>query len=183
VRRVRRSLLKARDSPLPRGEAETNAINRVLKARGLPALDQPGVVAHLATMVQDHGHLMELLRACDPVLRRQMYEAMSPYLRFTAWPLESYIMEAKERAAQLPTVDAAGELHPPTIPVIEIPEVELVLDCSRCQKQTIFLADDEHTAKREARLAGWQLGLTIEDEHVCPNCAEEQTNALDASAS
>lgn len=167
-----------------RSEAESNAINRVLRARGLPTLDQPGVVAHLASLVEDHIHFMELLRACDPVLRREMYESMAPNLRFPAMPLETYLIIAKEQAAQLPTVDDAGELHPPTVPVIEtIKEVAIVFDCSKCGKQSIFCAVDEHTAKREARIAGWIVDETVEQKHLCPNCAEDQPSAMDPPAS
>jgi hypothetical protein len=161
-----------------RSAAEENSINRVLKARGLPSLGEPGVVEALAFLVEDHRHFMELLRACEPGLRRDMYEAMSPHLRFTAYPLEVYVIEAKERAAQLPTVDATGELHAPTVPVLESPEVELWVKCARCGKESIFCESDEHAGKRAARLAGWTLDAATDgDQHVCPNC--EDALALD----
>jgi hypothetical protein len=163
-----------------RSRDEENAINRVLRARGLPTLDQAGVVAQMAYLVEDHLHFMELLRACEPKLRREMYEAMRPYLRFPAMPLETYVIEAKERAAQLPTVDPAGGLHDPTVPVIEIPEADFWVQCARCAKKSIFCAEDEHTAKREARLAGWTLDATDGNQHLCPNCSD---SALDTEAS
>ena len=85
----------------------SNAINRVLKARGLPTLEAPGILEVLGRMVENHEHFTELLRACDPKLRRDMYEAMKPHLRFTAKPLEDYIIAAKEHAeaAELPVMD------------------------------------------------------------------------------
>lgn len=83
---------------------ESHAINRVLRAHRLPALGSPSVVVALARIVEDHEHFMELLRACDPQLRRDMYESMAPYLNFKALPLESYIIRAKELAERLPVV-------------------------------------------------------------------------------
>lgn len=81
-----------------------HAINRVLRSHLLPPLESPGVVVALAGIVEDHQHFMELLRACEPNLRRDMYESMSPYLKFKALPLETYIIMAKERAEGLPVL-------------------------------------------------------------------------------
>jgi hypothetical protein len=158
--------------PPPRDE---NAINRVLKARGLGSLDEPGTVAHLAYLVEDHTHFMELLRACDPELRRQMYDDMRPHLRFAAKPLEDYVIAAKEHAeaAQLATLDDQGFLQPFRIGVIELPAVELWVVCSRCGAQNIFLGDRKVDAIRDMRDAGWAFDSSVEARHLCPECLEK----------
>ena len=135
-------------------------------------------------MVQDHQHFTELLRACEPTLRRDMYEAMSPYLRFTAHPLEDYIIAAKAHAAaaELPVMDEQGVLHPYTMPVIatvEVPAVELWAECSKCTKQAIFLGDGLNDAIFTMRTLGWAYDETAQQRHLCPECLEGVPDAMD----
>lgn len=159
---------------MPRPE-ESNAINRVLKAWGLPSLDQPDVLPRLGYLVENHRHFTELLKACDPTLRREMYEAISPHLRFTPKSLEEYIGAAKEfaQAAQLPVMDEAGNLHPYSIPQIEVPEVELVVVCMKCGKEGLFygerLVDAIHVMRSNF---GWAYDGTGHEKHLCPECLD-----------
>ena len=136
-----------------------------MKAWGIGSLDEPGSIGALARMVQDHEHFAELLRACEPQLRKDMYNAMSPNLNFPAYPLETYIIQAKQHAEsmQYPTMDAAGNLHaynPPAAgakPAIEIPEEELWLQCAKCKKESFFYAErkaDCITEARKVKLSG-----------------------------
>lgn len=167
-----------------RTETESNAINRVLKAWGLPSLDQPDVIPHMARLVQDHTHFCELLRACDPPLRREMYEAMRPYLKFPAKPLEEYIIAAKEHAeaAQLPTIEKDGTLKGFSVAEIDVPEFELWVQCSRCEREGFFYGARRVDAIHEMRNAGWawdEGGMN----HICANCLDEIANAVDAPAS
>lgn len=159
-----------------RSAAESNAINRVLKAWGLGSLNDPGIVETFARAVDDHEHLTKLLRACDPELRRDMYEAMRPHLRFTAKPLEDYIVSAKEHAeaAQLPTIDSAGNLHPfdtPNVTVVEVPEFELWVQCHRCQKEAWFYGERKADAIHTMRKESWAYDES-ECRHLCPECLE-----------
>jgi hypothetical protein len=156
---------------------ETHSINRVLKARGLPTLDQPGVVEALARQVDDHQHFMELLRACDPALRRDAYEAMRPHLTFTARPLEDYIIAAKQHAeaAELPVMDEYGFLKPYSsgvITTIEIPAVELRVVCSKCSKEAIFLGAFKGDAIFTMRSSGWAFDESVKQAHVCSECLD-----------
>lgn len=165
-------------------QQESNVINRVLKARGMPTLDQPGVIAALAYQVEDHLHFTELLRACEPTLRRDMYEAMRPYLRFPANPLEDYIIAAKEHAAaaELPVMDEKGFLHAYSgVTVIEVPEVELLAQCSRCDKGAIFLGARKADAIHNMRSAGW-VRDELDGTTICPECLEEVPIAVDSQA-
>lgn len=160
-----------------RTQQESNTINRVLKARGMPTLDQPGVIVALAFMVEDHTHFTELLRACEPGLRREMYEAMSPHLRFTARPLESYIIAAKEHAeaAELPVMDEQGFLHPHRAGVVEtekdVAVVELWAQCVKCQKEAIFAGANTDDAIFTMRSSGWAFD-ELDYRHLCPECLE-----------
>lgn len=168
-----------------RDKAEENAINRVLKARGMPTLDEPGVLMALAYQVQDHTHFMELLRACDPALRRDMYESMRPYLRFIAKPLEDYIIASKEHAeaAELPLMDEYGFLHPHRIGVVEVPEIELWAQCAKCQKEGIFCGFNTSDAIFTMRSSGWAYDESSQQSHVCPECLDGMTDAMDTQAS
>jgi hypothetical protein len=169
---------------LPRTETESNAINRVLRAWGLPSLDHPGVIAHFGGMVQDHQHFTELLKACEPALRRDMYEAMSPHLHFKAKPLDEYITAAKEHAeaAQLPTIEADGTLKAFAIPEIDVPEFELWVQCSKCEREGFFYGERRADAIFELRRSGWAFDESVMQKHICANCLGED-DALDAPAS
>jgi hypothetical protein len=165
-----------------RSQQETNSINRVMKAWGIGSIEEPGSIGALARMVQDHDHFSELLRACEPQLRKDMYDAMSPNLNFPAHSLDWYIIHAKQHAEsqQYPTMEADGTLKAynppaagvkPAIAAIEIPQEELWLKCVKCGKESFFYAGRKVDTIDEARKAGWAF-----DEfrvfHMCPNCLD-----------
>jgi hypothetical protein len=152
-----------------------------MKSWGLGSLDDSGSVQRLARMVQDHEHFGELLRACEPALRREMYEAMSPNLRFPARSLESYIIDAKEHAASMefPTLDESGNLKPYTMPTIGSwlagpidPQFELYAVCSRCDKASIFFGERKADAISAMRHAGWAWNELAEQACLCPDCLD-----------
>ena len=163
-----------------RSDSETNSINRVLKARGMPTLDQSGVVAALAYQVEDHQHFMELLRACDPALRRDMYEAMRPHLRFPAKTLSYYEAKAAEyaEAAALPVMDEQGFLHehsPGTIvtgTLVAVPQVQLWVKCAKCGKEVVFLGSYKGEAIFFMRKSGWAFDESPEQTHLCAECLD-----------
>jgi hypothetical protein len=135
-------------------------------------------------MVQDHTHFTELLKACEPALRREMYEAMVPHLKFPAKPLDEYIIAAKEHAenAQLPTIEADGTLKAFAIPEIDIPEFELCVVCSKCEREGFFYGERRADAIFELRHAGWAFDESVMQKHICANCLGED-DALDAQTS
>lgn len=166
---------------------ETNAVNRVLKAWGLGSLDDSHAVPALARMVQDHDHFGEILRACEPPLRQEMYDAMSPNLRFKARSLDWYMIGAKQHAESMeyPTLDADGNLHPYMPPsiggalgVLAPVEEKLVVECSKCKALNFFYGERRVDAIKKAREAGWAYDET-EKKHLCPECL----NALDPQTS
>ncbi len=167
-----------------RSPGEENAINRVLKARGLPTLEAPGVIEALAFLVEDHTHFMELLRACDPHLRRDMYESMKPHLRFPANPLDYYVGRAKEHAAaaELPVMDAQGILHPymiPSVSTVEVPPAQLWAKCGTCGKEAIFLGATKADAVFTLRSAGWGWDEFDDSNAICPQCLDGMPDAVD----
>lgn len=158
---------------------EANAIDRILKAWNLPVLGSPDVVPALGRIVQDHTHFAEILRACDPVLRREMYEALRPHLLFTAKPLEDYIVAAKEHAeaAGLPVMDENGFLHPYSPGVIgtapaEIPVEELYVECARCHMGAHFSGARKADAIHAMRESGWAFDTSAQHRHMCPACLD-----------
>jgi hypothetical protein len=159
------------------GPLRDNAINRVLKAWGLGSIDEPGTLAQMAYLVDGHQHFMTLLRACEPRFRRDMYESMRPHLRFTPKALEDYVVTAKEDAAarELPVLDTAGNLRPYTMPSVSLTdpvEIELWVQCYRCQREAWFYGYREADAIHAMRtFGGWafdEIGLN----HMCPECLD-----------
>jgi len=158
-----------------RSPQESHAINRVLTSRGLPNLEEPGTIAQLAYIVEDHQHFLELLRACDPQLRREMYEAMKPHLRFPAHPLEDYMIAAKEYAAsaELPVMEEDGTLRAYSPPEISRPVFELQVKCSRCDRTEVFLGERKADAIQRVRRASWAWDESAHARHYCPQCLED----------
>lgn len=163
-----------------------HAINRVLRSHNLGTLEDPGITSVLGDMVADHEHFTELLRACEPDLRREMYEAMRPHLNFAAKPLEDYIIASKEHAAaaQLPVMDADGKLHPFNAPFAgsqvarPAAQWELHVTCRRCGTSVYFTGERRADAIDNLRQSGWvydELGVW----HLCPECL----NAMDQKTS
>lgn len=162
-----------------------HAINRVLKSHRLGTLDDPGITSVLGDMVAGHDHFTELLRACEPDLRREMYEAMRPHLNFTAKPLEDYVIAAKDHAAaaQLPVMDSAGKLHPFKTPFagsyIAIPAVheQFSATCRRCGRGVYYTGLERHVAIKNLRDCGWAYD-ELSASYLCPECL----NAMDKKA-
>jgi hypothetical protein len=174
----------------PQRPDQKHAMNRVLMSHGLGTLDDPGVVAQMAYLVQDHDHFRSMLMACEPVMRGDMYRAMAPNLRFPARPLEDYIIEGKRlaEAAQLPIQDEEGNLHPFSPPALESQEFRdkqianqavadqlsnrhLRLVCKKCTREQIFHGATRAGAIKDARDAGWTYDEVSGDgREICPDC-------------
>jgi hypothetical protein len=65
--------------------------NRLMKM-GLAKLNDPQLFPQLGFLVQGHKHFGELLRACEPEKRTDMYEALRPHLGFKPMALDRYLM-------------------------------------------------------------------------------------------
>lgn len=165
-----------------RANHDKNRINRMLKLHGLGTLEEPGTVHALARLVADHDHFRQILLKCEPALRREMYDAMAPYLQFRPRPLDTYVSEAGAIAErmQYPTIDEAGDLHafrPPEIGIVQeivdqaFAKARLVLTCVKCTRVEEFTGERKADAVVAARLAGWTYDeLRGDGREICPEC-------------
>lgn len=71
---------------------ERRKLDNSLMKMGLARLNDPALLPQLGFMVQGHKHLRELLLACEPEKRTEMYEALRPHLGFKPEPLDKYLM-------------------------------------------------------------------------------------------
>lgn len=185
---------------MARTQQETNVINQTLAAHGLGTLDDPGVVAQLGYLVVDHEHFRSLLARCEPALRRDMYEALKPHLRFGAHALDWYDARTKERveARQYPVLAEDGSIQPFRGPAASLrPKLAdgggvgsgsdvdiaqcavnrafaaeiLVLTCRKCTKQDRFTGDRKIDCVMAARLSGWGYENQKDGAYmICPDC-------------
>ena len=172
-----------------RSAEETSAINRMLHSHGLGRLeDGAGLMSQLAFMVMDHQHLRTLLVRCDPENHSAMYDSLKPYLRFTPKPLDVYISESAESAANqdLPTIDSMGNINFSPAPTYEMTDDTaaaqtavnetlakevLTVTCRSCTKQEQFTGDTKYDAIVNARLAGWvYYEIDGQPREICPDC-------------
>ncbi len=164
------------------------AINHFLKSNGLSGLDQAGpLMAQLAMFVRDHAHFRSLLNTCEPENRREMYEALSPNLRFQAKPLWEYLLDISTEAEhkQLPTIGEGGKLEPFKVPEIralsdrvaaQFAKEHMMLVCSKCTKEDVFHAMTRDECVLEARKAGWrQRKRNGKTEAGCPSCTTRKS--------
>lgn len=161
----------------------TEQINRVLGAVGLPKLSDPGLLPALGCLVLDHEHFRQLLTKCEPEHRTAMYEALRPHLRFRPKPLDVYIAESADLAErkQLPIQGPDGrlrEFRPPEIAAVrktvEASPAEEVLNltCQKCTKEATFAGRTRYDAIRLAREAGWVYYERGDGTRgvICPDC-------------
>lgn len=159
------------------------AINHFLKSKGLSGLDQAGpLMAQLAMFVRDHHHFRSLLNTCEPENRRDMYEALSPNLRFKPKPLWEYMIEiyADAEARQLPTIGEGGKLEAFKVPEVAtlndraaevVCKEHLMLVCAKCTREAVFHGMTKDECVFQAREAGWkQRKRNGKREAGCPQC-------------
>lgn len=71
---------------------ERRQLDNELMRMGLAKLNDPALIPTLGFLVQGHKHFQEMLMACDPDKRTEMYEALRPHLGFKPRPLDHYLM-------------------------------------------------------------------------------------------
>ena len=156
----------------------------MLRDRGLAQLEEPGLLCHqLGYFVRDHEHFRSLLATCDPETRRDMYDSLSPYLRFPAKPLEDYMMatKAKAEAEQLPqwneTTQTYQAYRPPEVRSLEqiltaaVANYALTVTCRRCTRTKTFFGIRKADAVAALREAGWTWNELNGDAcEICPEC-------------
>ena len=142
----------------------------------------------LAPKIRDHKDLETKLTSAPPHLREIIYEAVRPFLKFQAKPLDRYVISAKQMAERerLPTMDERGNLH--EFRAVEVGLAAavatrtLTLTCHKCTREDKFFAIGEETnvdVVMKARREGWVYGPLSEHE-TCPTCINLVTECGDA---
>jgi len=148
-------------------------LDHELKRKGFGGLDDPRLIQQIAFCVRDHVHLRQILVTVVPEKRTQAYEAMRPYLRFEAKPLDVYIAEAADLAARKEQdqtkIDVIAEK------AIARAEREwqsngkrLILVCVKCTRQEDFPASERFIAAGDAYREGWRKD---DGKVYCKTCA------------
>lgn len=168
--------------------AERQAINHYLRKHHLGALEDRGLPAQLAFLIDDDQEFSRLLNICEPAERRNMYESLKPNLRFPARPFDEYLAEWREQAEvrQLPVVQPDGTLRAYNVPEIttqmqksievviseSVARYHLILTCRRCTLQQAFPGVNKPEAVERAREAGWTWhhGEDSTGYEICPDC-------------
>lgn len=146
----------------------------------------------LAPSIRDHKDLETKLTSAPPHLRTIIYEAVRPFLKFQARPLDKYIVSAKQMAERerLPTLDVSGNLH--EFRAVEVglaaavATKTLTLVCGKCTREDKFYAIGQETnvdVIMKARMEGWIHDLTVfPPREICPGCPapEVRTDRSDA---
>lgn len=165
-----------------RAASETEQISRLLGSVGLGQIGDPGVIAQMGYLVEDHEHFRQMILKCEPSERYTMYEALAPNLRFTAKPLDEYMIESRRLAEvkQLPVQQPDGTLKPYTPPEVRtiqscVDEVlakhHLMVTCRKCTKEATFPGKTRAEAVWRARDAGWTYDEVKGDgREICPDC-------------
>src|ERR1017187_693 len=109
---------------------ENSHLNRMLQSHGLGKLDEAGMIPALGFLVQDHEHLRSLLARCEPEKRADMYNCLAANTRFPAHPLDWYMAQTAEKAANQhqPTLEPDGsyKFDPTVTPEFgDIPEASV----------------------------------------------------------
>ena len=161
---------------------DRSRVNRMLMSNGLGSLNDPGLIPQLGFLVSrvvtGHDEFRRLIERCEPAERRNMYEAMKPYLRFEAKPLDVYVAEigyraeAKRLAVIDPETGALQPFRPAEVKTktgdtavaqaaVEraFAKFHLTLLCKQCTREHTFCGMHKDDCVRLAREAGWRLRL------------------------
>lgn len=180
---------------------EKRQIETQLLKMGLAGLQVNGdpsseLVGQLAAMVNDwkgapnrhgewidrHKFLRDLLAECDKQYRNEMYEAITPHLKFMAYPLAHYESMMTERMGGLISKRAAAvegkAPHPIEVggkkyadaSASEATHAIVTMHCQYCWKKKRFVADTPVGALIKARDSGWKR---MPEKWTCPVCVKK----------
>ena len=180
------------------GAQNSVLINKQLQKLGFGNLKDPSLFDQMAMVIRDHTHFRRLLMSVEEGQRHIAYEALASKLRFTAKPLEDYVIESRTLAEQnqLPHYD------PKTLAVtawkpqeIETQEHKLArvaeraidedlrlseatqiwtLVCAKCTFEQQFRVKRRSNGPRVARRDGWTFPEL--DKAICRACSKQGEN-------
>jgi hypothetical protein len=158
-----------------------SSLDRALKNRGFGGLDDPAINQQLAFCVRDHEHFRQVLCSISPDKRTLGYEAMRPYLRFEAKPLDVYMAEAADiaarREAEQTSIDVLASKAIQRNMADEAKQGGLVLKCSMCTREYAYPGRNRKEAEDTARTDGWRISRLVDSTGsvlrvFCPACAK-----------
>lgn len=151
---------------------EQRKLENQLIVMGLNKLHDPNLVPQMARLIPGHEIFAGMLNECDQDKRREMYEAMRPYLRFKPLPLDTYMNQFKEKANAIDsqtTPISIGKQKFEEVAPEEATQCIATLTCAKCTRQKSYIGDTPAAAATAARQAGWVRDLTLQKE-ICPKC-------------
>lgn len=155
-------------------ELETQVI-----LRGLDGLNDPQLIPLFAKAMRDHSWLQGALEECDDDKRRNMYDALKPYLPFKPWAFDTYmnrIVDKANRAATWNQPVEVGEAKYRRVASSALASGAIAtLICYKCTGTETFLGDTPVDAIIKARKAGWFRDV-IRQKEVCSKCPGARPN-------
>lgn len=150
---------------------ERRQLENQLIVMGLKRLNDPMLVPQMAKLILDHEFFLGMLNECDQDKRYEMYHALKPHLRFEPLPLESYLIQLRERADAIASRHApivVGEQHFQQVAAQDATGVLVDLKCS-CGRTASYYGQSPFDAVILARQEGWVHDKALGKE-VCPKC-------------
>ena len=167
-------------------DKERRQLENQLLTIGLAGLTDSELIQELANMVSNwpgdkHQFLEDLLNQCDLDKRWQMYDAITPKLRFKALPLSTYEARIALRASELISqrkMRVEGQTPRPIeiqgrkfekVPRALATNAVATVKCYRCKRMASYLGDTPAGAMIAARKDGWTRDKAVNKE-VCKAC-------------
>lgn len=167
-------------------QKDKRKLNTELMVMGLAPLEDPNLIMQLAHIVSEwpgdkHEYLVDLLITCEPEKRYEMYNAITPHLRFKALSYPQYESQIAIRAGEMVNqgrVKVEGEAPKPIVVggrdlaivgQAEATEVMATVCCHFCTHIERFLGDTAVEAIVKARRGGWARDKALNKE-TCPDC-------------
>ena len=164
---------------------ERRELENVLLVAGLAHLNDPELIQQLADLVSDwhgdkHQFLQDLINECEADQRYEMYQAISPKLRFRPLPLHTYECRIAEQAgAAVSRRQMRVEGASPRPIQVGNHKIEITAQpsncgwaavrCHQCNKIEKFISDTPVGAMIAARKAGWMRDISADSE-ICAEC-------------
>lgn len=151
---------------------ERRKLENKMMVMGLTNMSDPNLIKQLAVLISDHEFLSGMLGACDVEKRREMYEALKPYLRFQAFPLEHYMDRIKEKAGNIASREKAIEVGDKVFQEVTQDQstgVVVGLTCFKCTGFQEFYGETIVEAVISARENGWVRDV-VRGAEICPKC-------------
>jgi hypothetical protein len=154
-----------------------------LMVMGLSRLEDPELIQQFATIINTYGghdFYEGLLGECEESKRREMYDALKPYLKFEPLPLDTYIGHIVERANAIASRESPIQVGEQTYQQVQkeyADGVVVTFTCCKCTRQARFFSESPAGGAIQARNAGWVKDL-VRNKEICPKCPAPFGNTM-----